>query len=119
MLASHARKPLVFATTVLAVAFVGSAGSAAIADPTPGAPAAAESEPCFECHGVQQNALDAEVQVDEAKWAASVHGQAGVTCDTCHSGKADVPHAESDPWPACAERRRAMQTRGHRAWSAS
>jgi cytochrome b subunit of formate dehydrogenase len=68
-----------------------------------GAPARAQNDACFTCHAATEEAVDPPLQVDERKWDATAHGAAGLTCDSCHTGKEDFPHLASDPWKSCAD----------------
>jgi cytochrome b subunit of formate dehydrogenase len=67
------------------------------------APASAQDAECLTCHAATEQVVDAEFRVDVPKWTASVHGAAGLSCDSCHTGKGEVPHQASDPWKSCAE----------------
>lgn len=66
-------------------------------------PAAAQDDPCLSCHAAAEQTLDTKFQVDAPKWAASAHGAAGISCDSCHAGKEEIPHQLSDPWNSCAD----------------
>ncbi len=80
--------PALFAAALLLAASVSSAA------PAP-APA---NEDCQACHGDAEakRADGRSVFVAEKKFAASVHGQAGVSCVDCHAdlAKSDFPHKE-------------------------
>ena len=65
--------------------------------------AAEELDPCLECHAPAAEAVEQKLQVNAEAWSASLHGQAGIGCASCHAGKDDFPHNASDPWKPCAE----------------
>ncbi|MGE5233297.1 MAG: cytochrome c3 family protein [Acidobacteriota bacterium] len=67
-------------------------------------PARAAEDACLPCHAAKENAVEKRFQIDEAKWEASSHKNAGLSCDACHVGKFDdVPHQLASPWKACAD----------------
>ena len=56
-------------------------------------PVVASSDDCLGCHAPKEEVVDVAHQVDPAKFAASIHGQAGLECTDCHEGNFDeVPH---------------------------
>jgi cytochrome b subunit of formate dehydrogenase len=64
---------------------------------------AAPQDPCLECHSVEADSVEKNYQVNAAAWNASLHGQAGIGCASCHAGHEEFPHTASDPHKACAE----------------
>ncbi|MDT8436304.1 MAG: cytochrome c3 family protein [Gemmatimonadota bacterium] len=67
--------------------------------------AAQEAAPCLVCHGTASNFAgtpdSASLVVTEATFAASVHGQAGMPCTSCHAGLS-FPHPEDPPVAKCS-----------------
>lgn len=80
--------------------------AAALAAPA-GKAAAPSNEDCLTCHGEAdaKRANGRSVFVPAAKFASSVHGEAGLACVDCHADlakTADFPHAEKLAPPRCA-----------------
>lgn len=72
----------------------------------PGAPVLAQDPaPCIVCHGSASNfagsADSARLVVTEEMYAASVHGEAGMPCTSCHAGLS-FPHPADAPVADCA-----------------
>jgi hypothetical protein len=61
------------------------------------APPAPTNEDCATCHGdaTAARADGTSVAVDAARFAASVHGQLGLSCVDCHADALEVPHADA------------------------
>ncbi|MBI2212916.1 MAG: cytochrome b/b6 domain-containing protein [Acidobacteria bacterium] len=64
---------------------------------------AEDQDPCLECHAAAADAVEKQHQIDGDTWGASLHGQAGIGCASCHAGHDEFPHKASDPWKPCAE----------------
>src|SRR3990172_4832686 len=84
---------LVLAAMALALLAVATEAPAAAKPAVP--PPSPTSEECLGCHADK----GLRGGVDEAVLKASVHGRLG--CTACHTGIAEVPHAEKLPPVAC------------------
>jgi cytochrome b subunit of formate dehydrogenase/nitrate/TMAO reductase-like tetraheme cytochrome c subunit len=84
--------------TTLALALV------VVATPTGQLPAQ-EAAPCVMCHGTASNFAgqpdSASLVVTAEGFAASVHGEAGMPCTSCHAGL-KFPHPENPPVVNCS-----------------
>lgn len=83
----------ILAGSLLGLAFVPAAWAAKAAPAAPKDP----NEPCFMCHGDKdaKGSTGKSLFVEAAKFANSVHGANGLTCDTCHPDAAKaLPHPE-------------------------
>ena len=63
-----------------------------------GAPARAQE--CLDCHGQPGSTVTfkdgsaKDVTIDPDAWAASVHGEMGLSCTDCHTEHAEYPHPD-------------------------
>lgn len=73
------------------------------AAPAPEAAPAVEQDPCLECHSIEADSVEKKFQVNAAAWGASLHGEAGIGCASCHAGHEEFPHTASNPHKACAD----------------
>ncbi len=66
--------------------------------------AAQDTAPCLMCHGEASNFAgspdSARLVVTEESYQESVHGEAGMACNTCHAGLV-FPHPENPPVAEC------------------
>lgn len=90
---------VITAGALLGLAFLPVAWSAKPAPATAAAAAPSDpNEPCFMCHADKdaKGAAGKSIAVDNAKWAKSVHGAAGLECTACHADVSarQLPHAE-------------------------
>jgi hypothetical protein len=57
------------------------------------------AQECLDCHGSAGTSVSfkdgsaKDVTIDPQRWAASVHGEAGIGCSDCHTTHAEYPHA--------------------------
>ncbi|MFO7653246.1 MAG: cytochrome c3 family protein [Candidatus Krumholzibacteriia bacterium] len=64
----------------------------------PGRPAAQSTADCFDCHDdpglvTIRNGEEISLQVGEAMFRSSIHGQQGLECIDCHADIDELPHA--------------------------
>jgi predicted CXXCH cytochrome family protein len=61
---------------------------------------AQDAASCLECHALPEQELSfpngdtRSITLDPKAWGASVHGEAGLDCNACHTKHGEYPHAE-------------------------
>jgi formate dehydrogenase gamma subunit len=63
----------------------------------------ADDEECLGCHAVEEDVVEASLQVEVAAWESSIHAEMDFGCADCHEGKSEFPHEEDVPPARCAD----------------